>query len=145
MLQFMIRIVGNSDNAEVMKGVDVVETLKTKLDVGQDVLKLKFVELDTVVCQNDCSGHGSCHQSTRDCICDPFWVENFVRRRLMDGKKNCEWSVIYLGIFLSFGVLGHRVWRGLRVVQEEPSKIGQTQLRSQQGETPDALHEITTD
>ena len=49
----------------------------------------QILSLDTVVCQNECSGHGTCHQATRSCMCDKFWMENFVRRSLMDGKSNC--------------------------------------------------------
>ena len=81
--------VKDGKSSSVMKGVNVAETLKTKLKLGQDVLQLQILELDTLVCQNQCSGHGTCQQSTRECICEPFWTENFVRRRLMDGKKNC--------------------------------------------------------
>ena len=50
---------------------------------------IQILSLDTVVCQNECSGHGTCHQATRSCMCDKFWMENFVRRSLMDGKSNC--------------------------------------------------------
>lgn len=94
----------------------------------QDIFDLKVLELDTLECQNPCSGHGKCQQATRVCICEPFWIENFVRRHLMDGKSNCgrsnymknsneylqcifsnplpDWSVIYVGIFLSVVVAG---------------------------------------
>ena len=48
-----------------------------------------MIELDTLVCQNDCSGHGHCRQDTRSCVCESFWIENFIRRNLMDGKSNC--------------------------------------------------------
>ncbi|CAB4064179.1 unnamed protein product [Lepeophtheirus salmonis] len=79
----------------ILKGVDVLKTLQTKLRTDPDILELKVINLDTLVCQNNCSGHGKCHQATRTCICQPFWIENFVRRQLMDGKSNCEWSIIY--------------------------------------------------
>ena len=99
---------GNAKKTVIMKGPVVADELNNKLKVGQDILKvgqicsehcriltgfdylqLQVIELDTVVCQNDCSGHGKCQQSTRECICEPFWIENPVRRTLMDGKKNC--------------------------------------------------------
>ena len=72
-----------------MSGIKVVDDLNSKIKQGQDILDLKLLELDTLVCQNDCSGHGKCQESTRECICEPFWIENSVRRHLMDGKKNC--------------------------------------------------------
>ena len=73
----------------VVPGVDVVTALEAKLKASQDILDLKVLEMDTLECQNTCSGHGKCQQATRTCICEPFWIENFVRRHLMDGKSNC--------------------------------------------------------
>jgi len=55
----------------------------------QDIFDIKVLELDTLECQNSCSGHGKCQQASRVCICEPFWIENFVRKHLMDGKSNC--------------------------------------------------------
>ena len=72
-----------------MSGVKVVQELESKLKQGEDILDLKLLELDTLVCQNQCSGHGKCQEATRECICEPFWIENWVRRHLMDGRKNC--------------------------------------------------------
>ena len=73
----------------IVPGVDVVAELEAKLKASQDILDLKVLELDTLECQNTCSGHGKCQQATRTCMCEPFWIENFVRRQLMDGKSNC--------------------------------------------------------
>jgi len=78
------------DRPEVVaSGKKVVQELQAKLRQDSELLSLSVLSLDTVVCQNDCSGHGKCHQATRSCICEPFWLENFVRRHLMDGKSNC--------------------------------------------------------
>ena len=80
-------------SSKVASGKKAVEQLWRKLKADADLLSLKILSLDTVVCQNECSGHGSCHQATRSCMCDAFWMENFVRRSLMDGKSNCgEWK-----------------------------------------------------
>lgn len=101
----------------------MVKELLRKLKADADLLSLRIVSLDTVVCQNDCSGHGVCNQATRLCECESYWIQNFVRSHLMDGKSNCgedwkisalaavvlkrtssifsEWSVVYVGIFLS--------------------------------------------
>jgi hypothetical protein len=67
----------------IATGVDVVAALEPKLKASQDILDLKVLELDTLECQNTCSGHGRCQQATRTCICEPFWIENFVRRHLV--------------------------------------------------------------
>ena len=67
----------------------MVKELEQKLSTDLELLPIKVLSVDTVVCQNDCSGHGTCHQATRTCLCEPFWLENFVRSSLMDGKSNC--------------------------------------------------------
>ena len=72
-----------------MSGIKVARELKNKLKEADDIIGLKLVNLDTLLCQNDCSGHGYCRQDTRTCVCESFWIENFVRRGLMDGKSNC--------------------------------------------------------
>uniref|UniRef100_A0A0K2TVX1 Dyslexiaassociated protein KIAA0319like proteinlike [Bombus impatiens] n=1 Tax=Lepeophtheirus salmonis TaxID=72036 RepID=A0A0K2TVX1_LEPSM len=100
-MHFLMKKQDKKGKEIILKGVDVLKTLQTKLRTDPDILELKVINLDTLVCQNNCSGHGKCHQATRTCICQPFWIENFVRRQLMDGKSNCEWSIIYVGIFLS--------------------------------------------
>lgn len=77
------------DDAAVASGKKVVKELKSKLKADSDLLSFKFLSLDTLICQNECSGHGKCHQATRTCVCEPFWLENFVRTRLFDGESNC--------------------------------------------------------
>lgn len=100
-LHFLVELTDNKGKVSIMPGIKAATDLRLKLKAGQEILDLKPLEIDTLVCQNDCSGHGTCQQATRSCICESFWIENFVRRQLMDGKSNCEWSVIYVGIFLS--------------------------------------------
>ncbi|TRY71683.1 hypothetical protein TCAL_16200 [Tigriopus californicus] len=70
------------DDAAVASGKKVVKELKSKLKADSGLLSFKFLSLDTLICQNECSGHGKCHQATRTCVCEPFWVENFVRTKL---------------------------------------------------------------
>eukprot|EP00095_Tigriopus_kingsejongensis_P001489 maker-scaffold124_size330879-snap-gene-1.31 protein:Tk01489 transcript:maker-scaffold124_size330879-snap-gene-1.31-mRNA-1 annotation:"hypothetical protein L798_13730" len=92
------------NEAAVASGKKVVKELKSKLRADSKLLSFTFLSLDTLICQNDCSGHGKCHQATRTCICEPFWVENFVRKRLFNGESNCDWSIVYVGIFI--GLMG---------------------------------------
>lgn len=41
------------------------------------------------VCQLNCSSHGECDTYTRRCVCQPFWMENFIRSQLGDAESNC--------------------------------------------------------
>ncbi|XP_036208392.1 dyslexia-associated protein KIAA0319-like protein homolog isoform X3 [Myotis myotis] len=65
-------------------------------------------------CQLNCSDHGHCDSFTKRCICDPFWMENFIKVQLRDGDSNCEWSVLYViiacfVIVVAFGTLSWTV------------------------------------
>ncbi|XP_021449155.2 dyslexia-associated protein KIAA0319 homolog isoform X1 [Oncorhynchus mykiss] len=73
-----------------------------------DYLLFRVLRVDTVsvhptphtVCLLRCSGHGTCDPITKECVCDPFWTENLIRRFFGDGESNCEWRVLYF--ILSF-------------------------------------------
>ena len=88
-LHFLVELTDEQGNVKVMPGVKAVNELKMKLRGGADILDLKLLDLDTLICQNDCSGHGTCQQATRTCLCESFWIENFFRKILMDGQSNC--------------------------------------------------------
>ena len=88
-IQFLVEELQKDGAKDIMNGTKVVNELNSKLTQGKDILNLELLELDTLVCQNDCSGHGKCDQATRECLCEPFWIENVVRRHLMDGRRNC--------------------------------------------------------
>ena len=89
-LQFLVELINDQESkVKIMTGIKAVDELRMKLKGGEDILDLKLVDLDTLICQNDCSGHGYCEQATRTCLCESFWIENFVRRSMMDGKSNC--------------------------------------------------------
>ncbi len=57
-LQFFVELTDSKETTVIMNGVKAVEELKMKLKAGEDILDLKLVDLDTLVCQNECSGHG---------------------------------------------------------------------------------------
>ena len=88
-LHFMIELKNEKDEIQILSGIKAVDELKSKLRSVDDNFGLKIADLDTLICQNDCSGHGYCKQETRTCVCESFWIENFVRRNLMDYKSNC--------------------------------------------------------
>ncbi|KAG1671737.1 Dyslexia-associated protein KIAA0319-like protein [Nymphon striatum] len=80
--------VKNSNSEEIVRGPDVVMRLKEKLNTD-NLLDFDIVSLDTVVCQNNCSNHGTCEPYTKRCVCDAFWMEDFIRVLLGDNKSNC--------------------------------------------------------
>lgn len=48
------------------------------------------------VCQLNCSGHGECDPFTRRCVCQPFWMENFIRAQFGEVESNCgesKWAL----------------------------------------------------
>ncbi|KAM3933359.1 dyslexia-associated protein KIAA0319-like protein homolog [Leptodactylus fuscus] len=97
----------------VMKGYRVACTLRNELRKQQsDFLIFKALEIDTFTCQLNCSAHGHCNAVTKRCVCDPFWMENFIRRQFGDGESNCDWSVLYVIItsFVCVVTLGLLVW-----------------------------------
>ncbi|XP_066431097.1 dyslexia-associated protein KIAA0319-like protein homolog [Eleutherodactylus coqui] len=97
----------------VMKGYQVACALRNELRKQQnDFLIFKALEIDTFTCQLNCSMHGHCNSVTKRCVCDPFWMENFIRRQFGDAESNCDWSVLYVIItsFLCVVALGLLVW-----------------------------------
>ena len=61
-----------------LPGAEVVALLKSKLRNDLNLMTYPVVDVDTLICQNKCSGHGVCDQVTRHCVCQTFWMENFI-------------------------------------------------------------------
>uniref|UniRef100_A0A8C5LS16 KIAA0319 like n=1 Tax=Leptobrachium leishanense TaxID=445787 RepID=A0A8C5LS16_9ANUR len=109
----------------VMKGYQVASTLRNELRKQQsDFLIFKALEIDTFTCQLNCSLHGHCNSVTKLCVCDPFWMENFIRRHFGDGESNCDWSVLYVIItsFLVVVALGLLSWCTICCCRRKKSK-----------------------
>ncbi|XP_074073612.1 dyslexia-associated protein KIAA0319-like protein homolog [Macrotis lagotis] len=101
----MVFFVQNEPPQQIFKGRDVAAMLKNELKKQQtDFLIFRALEINTVTCQLNCSDHGRCDSFTKRCICDPFWMENFIKVQLKDGESNCEWSVLYV-IIASFVII----------------------------------------
>ncbi|NXJ77278.1 K319L protein, partial [Trogon melanurus] len=101
----MVFFVQNQPPHQIFKGRDVAWTLKNELRKQQsDFLIFRALEINTVTCQLNCSEHGRCDSFTKRCVCDPFWMENFIRVQMGDGESNCEWSVLYV-IIASFVIV----------------------------------------
>ncbi|XP_015738715.1 dyslexia-associated protein KIAA0319-like protein homolog [Coturnix japonica] len=111
----MVFFVQNQPPHQIFKGREVAWTLKNELRKQQsDFLIFRALEINTVTCQLNCSEHGRCDSFTKRCVCDPFWMENFIKVQMGDGESNCEWSVLYViiasfVIVVAFGILSWMV------------------------------------
>ncbi|KAG7209539.1 hypothetical protein KM043_015619 [Ampulex compressa] len=83
-----------------MAATEVVKRLKEKLRQDSGLLQLSVANIDTAVCQNNCSGHGVCDQETRQCMCEAFWMQNLIQKYFGNGDSNCDWSILYVIIAL---------------------------------------------
>ncbi|XP_054521636.1 dyslexia-associated protein KIAA0319-like protein homolog isoform X3 [Pan troglodytes] len=109
----MVFFVQNEPPHQIFKGHEVAAMLKSELRKQKaDFLIFRALEVNTVTCQLNCSDHGHCDSFTKRCICDPFWMENFIKVQLRDGDSNCEWSVLYVIIatFVIVVALGILSW-----------------------------------
>ncbi|XP_065772729.1 dyslexia-associated protein KIAA0319-like protein homolog [Muntiacus reevesi] len=109
----MVFFVQNEPPHQIFKGQEVAAMLKSELQKQKaDFLIFRALEISTVTCQLNCSDHGHCDSFTKRCVCDPFWMENFIEVQLRDGDSNCEWSVLYVIIasFLIVVGLGILSW-----------------------------------
>ncbi|KAG8451427.1 hypothetical protein GDO86_003584 [Hymenochirus boettgeri] len=105
--------VQNQPPHQTLKGYQVAWTLRNELRKQQnDFLIFRALEIDTFTCQLNCSFHGHCNSLTKRCVCDPFWMENFIRKQFGDGESNCDWSVLYVIItcFVSVVAIGLLIW-----------------------------------
>lgn len=109
----------------VWPGTDVVTSLRHDLS-SLEVLGFRVTKFDTVVCQNNCSGHGSCDRATHRCICSGFWMENFSKAYLGEQESNCDWSILYVilvvicVVFISGALLCSFVYLTKRCVRCRP-------------------------
>lgn len=101
----MLFFVQNDPPHQLFKGHEVAAMLKSELRKQKaDFLIFRALEINTATCQLNCSDHGHCDSFTKRCVCDPFWMENFIKVQLRDGDSNCEWSVLYV-IIASFVIV----------------------------------------
>ncbi|XP_043247058.1 dyslexia-associated protein KIAA0319-like protein isoform X2 [Amphibalanus amphitrite] len=117
---------GAKPQIKMLPGVSVVSALRAHLRSDPSALDHAVLLLDTVTCQNPCSGHGRCDETTRLCVCDRFWTENFFKRLGSDGQANCDWSVLYV-IIISFSLvvaLGVAVWAAICLLRRRCGSAG---------------------
>lgn len=108
----MLFYVEDKSDKTIVPGPLVVSTLKTKLEQDVGLLELSVANIQTEICQNNCSGHGVCDKVSRLCLCEAFWMQNLIRKYLGDAESNCDWSILYviIGLFLSVLVLISVIW-----------------------------------
>lgn len=116
----MVFYVENKTDKTAAPGPLVVSTLKTKLEQDAGLLELSVANIQTEICQNNCSGHGVCDKVTRVCLCEAFWMQNLIRKYLGDKESNCDWSILYviIGLFLSMVVFVSMIWGLLCLCQK---------------------------
>ncbi|KAM8790030.1 dyslexia-associated protein KIAA0319-like protein homolog isoform 1-T5 [Rhynchonycteris naso] len=121
----MVFFVQNEPPHQIFKGHEVAAMLKNELRKQKaDFLVFRALEIYTVTCQLNCSDHGRCDSFTKRCLCDPFWMENFIKVQLRDGDSNCEWSVLYVIIacFVIVVALGTLSWTVLCCCKRQKGK-----------------------
>lgn len=97
-LQFFTTVKSES-GWRTLPGTEVAALLKKKLRNDINLLAYPVLEVDTFICQNNCSGHGVCDQVTRRCNCQTFWMENPFS--VSNGADyNCDWSLVYVVIIV---------------------------------------------
>lgn len=82
---------GQDDKGEVLEGSELARQLRQRIHQDDGLLQFPIVSVDTVLCLDHCSGHGVCQDTPagRECLCNAFWMENFLKRRYGSGERNC--------------------------------------------------------
>ncbi|XP_004348047.2 hypothetical protein CAOG_04222 [Capsaspora owczarzaki ATCC 30864] len=74
----------------------IVSTLRDLLHSSKLQVGFPILSVDPYLCDNTCSGHGTCDTLTKECVCDPYWVENVFATKFQGAASNCGWSVVYV-------------------------------------------------
>ncbi|KAF5285922.1 hypothetical protein FQA39_LY04383 [Lamprigera yunnana] len=92
---------------------EVVYRLRQKLRMDEGLLGFNVFQLQTTICQNNCSGHGVCDEKSRNCICEAFWMQDLFKIYFGTYEdSDCSWSILYVvlgAICTIFSILG-LVW-----------------------------------
>lgn len=128
----LVFLVSGGPGRPPLSGRNVALGLRNKLRKQKnDFLIFKARRVDTVICQLNCSGHGECDSFTRRCVCQPFWMENFIRAQFGDAESNCEWSVLYVTIasFMIVVAAATFVWGIVCCCKRRKSKVRRSKSR----------------
>ncbi|EDV50405.1 dyslexia-associated protein KIAA0319 [Drosophila erecta] len=94
----------NDGQGKALDGLQVERQLRNQLQKDASILGAFAVDIRTSVCQNDCSGHGSCNPITRACICEAFWMPS-AGYFFNNQEANCDWSILYVFVGVIVGCL----------------------------------------
>lgn len=128
----LVFLVSGGPGRPPLAGQNVALGLRNKLRKQKnEFLIFKARRVDTVICQLNCSGHGDCDSFSRRCVCQPFWMENFVRAQFGDQESNCEWSVLYVAIasFMILVAVGTLIWGMVCCCNRRKSKVRRSKSR----------------
>lgn len=128
----LVFLVSGGPGRPPLSGRSVALSLRNKLRKQKnDFLIYKARRVDTVICQLNCSGHGECDSFTRRCVCQPFWMENFIRAQFGDAESNCEWSVLYVTIasFMIVVAVATFIWGMVCCCNRRKSKARRSKSR----------------
>lgn len=128
----LVFLVSSGPGRPPLAGQSVAFGLRNKLRKQKnDFLIFKARRVDTVICQLNCSGHGDCDSFSRRCVCQPFWMENFIRAQFGDQESNCEWSVLYVTIasFMILVAVGTLIWGVVCCCNRRKSKVRRSKSR----------------
>jgi len=82
----------------VLDGKYVADMLRSKIGNGGKLFEYKMDRVEPYICRSNCSGHGFCDTTTKQCVCDTFWMPNFFKANFGEKQINCDWSVLYLSV-----------------------------------------------
>lgn len=128
----LVFLVSGGPGRPPLVGQSVALGLRNKLRKQKnEFLIFKTRRVDTVICQLNCSGHGDCDSFSRRCVCQPFWMENFIRAQFGDQESNCEWSVLYVAIasFMILVAVGTLIWGMVCCCNRRKSKVRRSKSR----------------
>ncbi|XP_068735885.1 dyslexia-associated protein KIAA0319-like protein [Montipora capricornis] len=93
-------------------GYEVAGLLKEKIGNEEGFFEFRMLKVEAYICRNNCSGHGYCDRSTKMCVCESFWMQDFFKFHFGSKESNCDWSILYVTVII-FGIImaiGGLVW-----------------------------------
>lgn len=93
-------------------GYEVAAILKEKIGNEEGFFEFRMLKVEPYICRNNCSGHGYCDRSTKMCVCESFWMQDFFKVHFGTRESNCDWSILYVTVII-FGIImaiGGIVW-----------------------------------
>ncbi|KAL9963286.1 hypothetical protein ACROYT_G032471 [Oculina patagonica] len=93
-------------------GYEVAGMLKDKIGNEEGFFEFGMLKVEPYICRNNCSGHGYCDRSTKLCVCESFWMQDFFKVHFGTRESNCDWSILYVTVII-FGIImaiGGIVW-----------------------------------